>query len=141
MRTILIIIFGILSFQLVGQANWYFDSEVRFDRYSEYSGLIGDKYPITMHIEETAEPCNDNHTKLTPRLVYGWYKYDRIGKKIPLIGHVCYADLCETSMKLFVPKDPIEYQFDGNCNLINAKETFYTPQGTSNMVWQMTKGK
>ena len=141
MRTILIIIFSILCSQLVGQTRWTFNSEVRFDRYSEYKGLIGDKYPITMHLEETAKSCNDQGTRWTPRVVYGWYKYDRVGKKIPLVGHVCYADMCETSMKLFVPNDPIEYQFDSDCDVINAKETFYTPQGTSNMVWQMSNGK
>ena len=92
-----------------------------------------------MYLKESYRPCKNGGTRYTPRVVYGWYSYDNIGKKIPLVGHVCYADMCENSMKLFVPENIFNYSFDENCDVINAREAFTTPQGKSAMTWQIAE--
>lgn len=93
-----------------------------------------------MYIEESYQSCSNNNMRWTPRLIYGWYMYDKIGKKIPIVGHVCYADACESYLKIFVPEDPVNYSFDENCNLSGAKEVFEQKIGSDILEWQSKGG-
>jgi len=126
----------------VGQSKWSFHSSIEFDRYTTYKGTINNKYPITMYLEESSESCGKYPSRWTPHKVYGWYMYDKIGKKIPLIGNVCYADACESYLKLFVPENLFDYLFDENFNLVDAKEVFIQKKGWSSnkMEWSMKSG-
>lgn len=137
MRTFLILILIFIGFDTIGQGKWNVKSDVNFERYSYYKGTIDGKYPISMRIEETNQSCAELVSRWTPRLVYGWYSYQKIGKKIPLVGHTCYADACETSLELFVPNDPIDYEFDENCNMSNFKEKFTIMPGSDQMTWTL----
>jgi len=69
--------------------------------------------------------------------------YDKIGKKIPLVGHVCYADACETYKVLYVPDDPVNYSFDDSCGMSDAKEVFRQERfwDPGQMVWRMKGGE
>ena len=139
MKTVFLIVSLISSHHLIGQANWSFVPKIDFDRYASYQGTINGKYPITMYLEESYKPCKEDYSRWTPREVYGWYMYDKIGKKIPLVGHVCYADVCESLLELFVPENPIDYTFDEDCSLIGAKEVIRQKNGwaSNRYEWQM----
>ena len=143
MRILVLILFIISSNSLFGQGEWSFKQKVDFDRYTTYQGTIDEKYPITMYLINSYESCSEDYSRWTPRKVYGWYMYDKVGKKIPLVGHVCYADACESLLELYVPEDPINYLFDENCNLLEAKEVFRQERGwdSNTFEWQMKGGQ
>lgn len=139
---ILVLSILLISNHLFGQATWTFEPKAEFERYSIYKGMIDNKYSITMYIEESGEPCNNDYGRWVPNKLYGWYMYDRIGKKIPIVGHYCYSDPCESYKMLFVPQDPIDYIFDENCNIKDAKEIFRQERrwAPNHMEWQMNDG-
>ncbi|NMM47616.1 hypothetical protein [Marinigracilibium pacificum] len=130
-----------ISTSIFAQGKWSFSYDIQFDRYTTYEGTIDNKYPIKMRIEESGNSCSSKSTKWTPRLVYGWYMYTKIGTKIPLVGHVCYSDACESYKELFVPSDPIDYSFDNECEMIDYKEKFTQQKGAKNFTWNQKGGK
>ncbi len=142
MKILAISLMLVLTQFAVGHSKWSLESRIDFERYSIYNGTINNMYPITMYLEESNESCSKYPSRWTPQKIYGWYMYDKIGKKIPLIGNVCYADACESYLKLFVPENPIDYSFNENCDLINAKEAFIQKKGWSanKMEWNMKTG-
>ncbi|MDC1106103.1 hypothetical protein OAT16_05315 [Prolixibacteraceae bacterium] len=125
------------------KSNWAFRPNIVFHRYKTCQGMIAQKYPITIYLETSTERCSGSACNWAPQMVYGWYMYNKIGKKIPLVGNSCYADACDIQLRLFVPEDPTDYHFDEKCNLIGAKESFVQQNGwkTDSMVWRMGKGK
>ena len=143
MRTVILALFIISSNSLFGQGEWSFKQKVDFDRYTTYQGMIDEKYPITMYLINSYESCSEDYSRWTPRKVYGWYMYDKVGKKIPLVGHICYADACKSFLELYVPEEPINYSFDENCNLLGAKEVFRQERGwdSKTFEWQMKEGQ
>ncbi|WMN11606.1 hypothetical protein QYS49_38995 [Marivirga salinae] len=136
--TIFLIIF--ISAHSFAQGKWSIDHEIIFDRYIVYEGAIDEKYPIIMRLEESSEACTNMASKWTPRLVYGWYMYKKIGKKIPLVGSVCYTDQCESSKELFVPSDPINYSFTDKCQINEFKEQFIQQKGDQDFLWKQKDG-
>ncbi|WP_151998426.1 MULTISPECIES: hypothetical protein [unclassified Imperialibacter] len=142
MMRVFVIFFGLLGYYADAQDSWAFEPHIEFETYSVSEGMIDGKYAIKMYLEESYQSCKANESsRWTPHMVYGWYMYQKVGKKIPLIGHSCYADACETRLKLFVPEDFTNYALDENCDLPNAKEVFTIQPGQSQMFWQMGKGE
>lgn len=137
MKKLLIYSLVFFSLNLKAQEHWLFKSQVSFDRYEIFKGTINGKYPITMYREESYESCSKYASRWTPRLVYGWYKYNNVGTKIPIVGSICYADACESYLKLFVPEDFTKYSIDENCDMLNFREVFSQEQGQELMQWQM----
>ncbi|MEQ8553905.1 MAG: hypothetical protein RIC06_08440 [Cyclobacteriaceae bacterium] len=135
-----IILIMLTASQTFAQSEWSIDHEITFDRYSVYEGAINDKYPIIMRLEESSKSCNEMASRWTSRLVYGWYMYKKIGKKIPLVGSVCYADPCEKFQELFVPADPINYTFNDKCDIIEFKEKFTQNRGDKVFYWKQNGG-
>lgn len=141
MRISILAIFITASCNLLAQRKWSFETKIDFNTYSSYKGTINGKYPITMYLEESYETCTEDYRRSTPRKVYGWYMYDKVGVKIPLVGHVCYADICDNVLELFAPEDPVDYAFDENCKIIGAKEVFRQNADSHLFEWQMKNGE
>jgi len=143
MRFTIIILLLITSQPSLGQNNWSIKSDIKFDRYIIYKGIIDSKYPFTMYLEKSGKTYNGEYNRWTPKMLYGWYMYDKVGKKIPLVGHFCNADACESYIKIYVPNDPVNYTFDDNCALIDAKEIFTQDKDMApyGMEWQLNGGE
>ncbi|RFN58174.1 hypothetical protein [Marixanthomonas ophiurae] len=129
MKILFITLLFVLGQNLLGQANWSFDQKVDFNRFITYEGVIDKTHQINMYFKESYEACSDNSRNRTDRIVYGWYQYNKAGKKVPLVGYVCQDNACKNLVELFVPIDPINYSFDENCRLIEAKESFKQERG------------
>lgn len=48
----------IICFELFSQAEWQFKTEIKTNNYYLLEGIIAEKYPITMHLEEAGFFCN-----------------------------------------------------------------------------------
>ena len=121
---------------------WSFNSTIVTEKYTELKGMIDGKYPITMHWERTYDECGKNPHRFSPIVLYGWYQYDKIGKRIPLIGQMSSGNPEEEYLTLYVAEDPVNNGFHDSCQLGDFKEVFRVAACCEfkNMTWEQ-KGK
>ena len=128
-----------LGLKAYAQSNWQFESKIeRNHQYYFWTGEIDGKYPIEMYLIETAKTCREysNDGKIAQGL-RGWYQYEKIKKKIPLIGSMIYD--AEYFIKLYVPSNPLDTIDRKTCGVKEFKEIFIvenccSPKG---MKWRM----
>ncbi|MEL6560902.1 MAG: hypothetical protein AAFQ94_22090 [Bacteroidota bacterium] len=121
---------------------WSFGSSIATEKYTELNGVIDGKYPITMHWERAYAYCGENPNRFSPIVLYGWYEYKKIGKRIPLIGQMSSGDSNEEFLTLYVATDPVNNEFHNSCKIDDFREVFRVEAccEVQNMTWQL-KGK
>lgn len=122
--------------------NWYFEESLKEAKYYELKGSIDNKYPIKMYLERTFAECSDDMNRFSPTVLNGWYQYDKIGKRIPLVGQIANDDSSDEFVTLYVPENPAQYEFNNDCQLTAYREVFRAKAccGFEKMTWQI-KGK
>ena len=121
---------------------WSFSTFIATEKYTELNGVIDGKYPITMHWERAYDYCEENPSRFSPIVLYGWYEYKKVGKRIPLIGKMSSGDLEEEFLTLYVAADPVNNEFHDSCRIDDFREVFKVSSccEVQNMTWQL-KGK
>ena len=143
MKKVILITFLIfLCFELFSQAEWQFTTEIKRNNHYLLEGIIAEKYPITMYLEENGFFCNFENRWNYSYGIKGWYYYNNIKKKIPLLGSVEYREN-EYSVKLFVPINTLDTINRKTCEIENYREVFIADECCSftSMKWKMTNKK
>jgi hypothetical protein len=104
-------------------ASWRFLALLEKENYFLLQGEIDGKYPITMQLwEQNYARCGASHFPIQFRngALDGWYSYDKIGKKIPLVGYYKH-DHC---VRLYVPENLLDTLDRYTCEPPGSKEIF-----------------
>jgi hypothetical protein len=104
-------------------AKWHFSTQIEKENFFLLKGKIDDKYPITMQLWEKAfVRCGDPHTAIQWQNggLDGWYAYDKVGKKIPLIGYF----RPDHSVRLYVPEHLLDTLDRNTCEPPAFMEVF-----------------
>lgn len=121
------------------QLNWQFEPKIEQNEFYLLTGEIDDKYPIEMYLVKTWEFCGEsNNNRWNARGLRGWYQYEKVRKKIPLIGSMKYDDP-EYFVKLYVPANPLDTIDGKTCSVKGFKEEFLAENCCSikEMKWRM----
>ncbi len=121
------ILFILITFLISAKGitqNWSIESDISMERYYLLKGKIDDKYTITMYLEEGDSLCGDNTTsdRWRDATLVGWYFYDKLKIKIPLIGSDYRTD---PHIALFVLKNYLDSFDYKNCTAKDFKEKFF----------------
>lgn len=123
MKKITVLLFSILSVFSYAQTNWSLEPNIEKNNYFLLEGTIGD-YPITMYLERTYNFCGEHqNNSWNARGLRGWYYYDKIKKKIPLVGAMKCSDP-NYFTKIYVPENILDTLNSTTCELNNYKELF-----------------
>jgi len=118
---ILISFFGLCS---NAQSKWEFKPKIEGHEYYLLKGKIDGKYSIEMFLTETWEFCGESdNNKWNARGIRGWYQYETVKKKFPLVGSMKY-DAPEYFVRLYVPKNPLDKIERKSCEVKEYKEIF-----------------
>lgn len=99
------------------------------ESYTLLKGQIDQKYNITMKLF-VGGSCGfeDMAMQWRNRIIYGWYEYDNIKLKIPLIGYINFSDDLKNYYRVAL-NVPRNYSKDTlnetNCFINNPSELFY----------------
>ena len=121
--SLFLLLFSFLQKIQSQEADWDFSTFLERDNFYLLHGKIDGKYPITMQLWDRNYACCGD-----PRLpiqfkngaIDGWYSYDKIGKRIQLIGY----HKNDEYVRLYVPGnlfDTIDYN---TCELQDYREVF-----------------
>ncbi len=100
------------------------------ESYTLLKGQIDQKYNITMKLFQGGS-CGfeDMAVQWRNRIIYGWYEYDNIKLKIPLIGYINFSDDLKNYYRVAL-NVPRNYSKDTlnetNCFINNPSELFYS---------------
>ena len=108
--------------------NWSVEPDISMGRYYLLKGTIDDKYAITMYLEEGDSLCGDNTTsdRWRDATLVGWYYYDKLKIKIPLIGSDYRTD--DSHVDLYVLKNYLDSFDYKNCTAKDFKEKFFNDE-------------
>ena len=125
MKPILILIIQLI---IVGatasQSNWDLKPKIEKEDYFLLKGNIGEKYPITMYLTYSWDYCGKRKdNRWNARGLKGWYYYDKLKKKIPLVGAMKCSDPNHFT-KLFVSENILDTVHGQTCNVEYYKEMF-----------------
>jgi hypothetical protein len=103
MRFLALLLCFAIGWPAAGAQSWSFVTQIDTERYYLLEGTIDGRYPITMYLERGGV-CDAEQMahQWRPRLLRGWYAYDRIGERIPLVGSHYSGDRAPF-VELFVP--------------------------------------
>lgn len=137
------VVFALLSLLpagILGQ-NWKITSKIHYERFILLEGQIDSTYDITMYLEVKQELCGfENYAnQWRNRVVSGWYYYDNIQAKIPLIGYLNWNDDFEDRnerekgryhrVELFVPGNYLRDTLDkSHCDVEKYSEKFFSDE-------------
>lgn len=124
------------------QQIWKFDHKIQKNDYYRLSGKINDKYPIQMYLEKDTLLCGNPYDDDMNLTLKGWYYYEKIKTKIPLIGSCNKAEGREY-VELFVPANPKDKINKSTCKLKDFSESFSNKKAfdLTNMEWKMKNSK
>ncbi len=126
-KYILFILITFLSAKGITQ-NWSVESDISMERYYLLKGKIDDKYAITMYLEEGYSLCGDEtiSDQWRDATLVGWYYYDKLKIKIPLIGSDYRTD--DSHVDLYVLKNYLDSFDYKNCTAKDFKEKFFNDE-------------
>ena len=120
---VVIFLFFILPTFTDAQTDWNLEPTIKKNDYFLLEGKISD-YPITMYLERTNKFCGEHqNNNWNARGLKGWYYYDKIKKKIPLVGAMKCSDP-NYFTKIYVPENLLDTLNNTTCSLENYKELF-----------------
>jgi len=79
LSVLIILIWGLA---VKAQSEWKFQPNFEKNEFYLFEGIIDEKYPIEMYLEQTWDFCGiGNNNRWKARGLKGWYRYTKIGKK------------------------------------------------------------
>ncbi len=128
------------GFAAVAQSTWSFQPHIESHNFYLFKGKIDGKYPIKLYLEHTWRYCGSgNNNRWKARGLVGWYTYDNIGKKIPLIGSINGGHANEF-IKVYVPHRLLDTIDNETCELEDYEEKFNSDSYKfSSLQWQTKK--
>lgn len=137
---VIIILFNLFSIGIFGQT-WEITPKISYDRFIMLEGQIDSTYNITMYLDINGGLCGfeDYANQWRNRTISGWYYYNNIKAKIPLVGYFNWGDSFEWRNKrenteyhrveLFVPQNYLEDTLiQNNCKIKGYSEKFYSDE-------------
>lgn len=123
---------------------WEIDAQVgRINDRNILEGYIDSTYKIKMVYSKHLNPyyCDDTNniaTQWLNRAISGWYSYESVGEKIPLIGSRNRADGYH-HIRLYVPQNYTDTLTREKCMVDSFREVFYnnTWDDPTNMLWYL----
>ncbi len=55
-----------------------------------------------MYWEYTYGACDEYPNRFSPIIIRGWFQYDKIGKRIPLVGQIINGDSDKEYLTLYI---------------------------------------
>lgn len=133
-------IFTLSACPLLAQSatNWSFKTQIEENDYYLFEGTINERYPIKMYLEIGWDFCGEgNVNRWKARSLHGWYAYQNVGTKIPLLGSIMFADP-DPFVRLYVPPT-LQAESDAiTCEVKNYREVFTTSNSYqfTDLLWQ-----
>lgn len=124
----LVFLAALLAYSLAGYSqgtpDWNFEYHIEAHKFYTLKGKIDGKHAIFMQLCDTGTLCgHPGGNQWKSKGLRGWYQYERIGTKIPLVGSFNQNDRF-SGIKLFVPHSVFDTISENTCSLENYREIF-----------------